>query len=233
MIENSAYHPAVAAGRNQTITRRISADGSPELQRTYRIAARTGRAVRLCQGQQLTIVNPTGHQVCDFWAFCASNLSEYLSMSHNHTALTSLFPKTGDTLVSNARRAMLYFAEDTSPGRHDTVVAACDIYRYRQLGVQDYHDNCTDNLRMSMSAIGLTISVVPSPFNLWMNIPITGDGGLSWEAPVSQPGDRVRFTALMDCIAVMSACPQDMTPVNGVGCLSADLHFRVEPGPGE
>jgi uncharacterized protein YcgI (DUF1989 family) len=31
-----------------------------------------------------------------------------------------------------------------------------------------------------------------------------------------------------DIIAVMSACPQDLTPVNGDGLAPTELHFRIE-----
>ena len=43
----------------------------------------------------------------------------------------------GDFLVTNRRRAILYFAEDTSPGIHDTLMAACDVYRYGLLNCAD------------------------------------------------------------------------------------------------
>jgi uncharacterized protein YcgI (DUF1989 family) len=38
----------------------------------------------------------------------------------------------------------------------------------------------------------------------------------------------VVMRAEMDIIAVMSACPQDVTPVNGRDCVPSELHFRVE-----
>ena len=44
--------------------------------------------------------------------------------------------------------------EDTSPGIHDTLIAACDDYRYGLLGCKEYHENCTDNLFAADAAIG-------------------------------------------------------------------------------
>ena len=38
---------------------------------------------------------------------------------------------------------------------HDTLIAACDLYRYKNLGVEGYHDNCADNMRLALKAIGL------------------------------------------------------------------------------
>ena len=228
MIED-APHFSVAEphGSNATIDAAISADGVAISGQRYTIAARTGRAVKLTKGDVLTIENPHGHQVCDFWAFCDPLIEEYMSMAHSHTALESIIPTVGDVLVTNNRSAILRFIEDTSLGIHDTVIAACDAIRYQQLGVTEYHDNCTDNLRMALRAIGLSLPAIAAPFNLWMNIPVADDGSTSWVAPVSKPGDFVRFEALIDCVAVMSACPQDMTAVNGDDTDPTELAFSV------
>src|ERR1700692_3325906 len=76
----------------------------------------------------------------------------------------------GHHRASTRRRPILLLAEDTSPGRHDTIIAACDDYRYGLLGCKDYHDNCTDNLLAGMRQIGLNPPEVPAPLNLWMHI---------------------------------------------------------------
>ncbi len=189
------------------------------------IPARRGRAVRLNRGQSLKITNTHGHQVVDFWAFSAEDLSEFLSMEHLRATITSIFPKVGDALVTNRRRTILHFTEDTSPGIHDTIMAACDSYRYGLLGCTEYHDNCTDNLHASLQRLGLRSGETPSPFNVWMNIPVAKDGSTSWGEPVSKPGDYVVFRAEMDCIAVMSCCPQDLLPVNRGN--PVEVHYQV------
>lgn len=227
MVEPQPFDPAIYEGTNATLASAISADGTPEYHQHYQIMPRTGCAVRLKTNDLLTIENPSGHQVCDFWCFSDPNVDEYLSMAHTHTTLMSIFPRVGDVLVSVARQEMLKFEKDTSPGIHDTVIAACDAARYRELGVDTYHDNCADNLRMALEAIGLRAPTIPAPFNLWMNIPVTEDGKTQWQAPVSKARDQVVFRALCDCIAVMSACPQDITPVNGVGVEPDKLAFSI------
>ncbi|PWG61812.1 DUF1989 domain-containing protein [Spiribacter halobius] len=223
-----AYAPSEPDGFNNTITQPISPDGIPELARDYRVPAREGRAVRLDVGQRLTIVNPSGTQVCDFWAFNARDPREFLSMEHLRTALGRTIPRVGDALVSNRRRALLTIIEDSSPGIHDTLIAACDLERYRELGVADYHDNCTDNLRMALMAIGMSAPEIPSPFNIWMNVPVDSNGTFDWLPPVARPGDAVSLRAEVACIAVMSACPQDITKVNGSEAEPSELRFRVD-----
>ena len=62
-------------GGNATATSPISPDGSPELGRRYTVPAREGRAVRLSQGQSISVINTHGTQVCDLWAFNAPELA--------------------------------------------------------------------------------------------------------------------------------------------------------------
>lgn len=214
-------------GLNRTRHDPIAADGSPELGATYQVPPRQGRAVRLSAGQTISIINTHGTQVCDFWAFSAGDRREFLSMEHLRAALSRIWLQVGDALFSNRRRAILTLVEDTSPGVHDTLIAACDLPRYRSLGCADYHDNCSDNLKMALLAINERAPEVPSPLNLWMNIPVQADGSIEWLPPVSQPGDRVSFRAEMDAIVVMSACPQDMVPINGAALAPTELHFVV------
>lgn len=193
----------------------------------HTIPARRGRAVRLKAGQAVEIVNTHGSQVVDTWAFNAEDLSEVLSMEHLRPTLGRIHPRKGDALVTNRRRPILIMEEDTSPGRHDTLIAACDSHRYAMLGAAGYHDNCTDNLHAALAAIGVRVEGTPAPLNLWMNIPLTGAGEIVWGEPLSKPGDRVVLRAAMDCIVAMSACPQDMVPINGAACRPTEAHYRV------
>jgi uncharacterized protein YcgI (DUF1989 family) len=189
------------------------------------IPARSGRAVALKAGQSLKVINTHGHQVVDTWAFNAHDLNEFMSMEHMRAFINRIRPKPGDKLATNKRRPILTLVEDTSPGIHDTFIAACDIYRFQGLGCTEYHDNCADNLRAGMAALGLTPPEVPSPLNLWMNIPINGDGSIDWKEPVSKPGDYVVLKAEMDCIVAMSACPQDIVCINAGAPVEA--HYQV------
>ena len=222
------YTPDQADGQNATLDSAISVNGDATVGTIYRVPPRCGMAVRVAAGQSIRVVNTHGTQVCDFWAFSAENLYEFLSMAHCHTELESVMPQTGDTLVSNRRQPIVTIREDDSPGVHDTVIACCDWPRYRRLGCEDYHDNCADNLRMALAAINLKAPHVPDPFNLWMNIPIAASGTIAWLPPQASAGNSVVMRAEMDLIAVMSACPQDVTPVNGRDCMPSELHFRVE-----
>jgi hypothetical protein len=216
-----------ADGRNATLDAPISADGWPSLGRLYAVPARQGRAVRMRAGQTIRIINTHGTQVCDTWAFNAAQLNEFMSMEHVRAWIDRTIPSAGDVLVTNRRRPILTLVADTSPGVHDTLIAPCDLDRYRTLGVSVYHDNCADNLRMALAAIGLRTGEVPCALNLWMNIPVGADAGIRWLPAVSAPGDHVDLRAELDCVVVMSACPQDIIAINSH--LPRDVHFVVEP----
>ena len=215
-------------GTNESLTSAVSRNGTPKIGQIYLVPARCGVAVKLSAGQTIRIENTHGTQVCDFWAFRDPDMQEFLSMAHTRTSLESIFPKIGDILVSNTRDPMLKIVEDTSPGEHDTLMSCCDNNRYRILGCETYHDNCTDNLRMALLAIQRRAPSIPDPFNLWMNIPVKSDGQTSFEPTISKTGDWIKMKANCDLIAVMSACPQDMNPINGVGCSPTEVSFSVE-----
>ncbi|GHC33512.1 DUF1989 domain-containing protein [Aidingimonas halophila] len=214
-------------GQNGTLDNPISPQGIPVLGERYEVPARQGRAVRLTAGQTIRIINTHGTQVCDTWAFSTHNLNEFMSWEHGRAWIDGLIPSVGDPLLSNRRRPIMTLTADTSPGIHDTLMAACDLYRYMTLGVTGYHDNCADNLRLAMQAIQLSVPEVPQPLNLWMNIPVNAQMKIDWSPPVSRPGDYVELRAEMDCIVAMSSCPQDIIPINGEQCEPVELHFEV------
>jgi uncharacterized protein YcgI (DUF1989 family) len=205
------------------------------------IPARSGMAVEFKKGQSIKIINTHGTQVVDTWAFAAAaaetRADEYMSMSHSRAATLHICPVVGDRLVSNLRRPMLTLEQDTSPGVHDTLMAACDRARYEGLGVVGgHHANCRDNLHRALSRLGRGRPVgdddddddrhTPDPLNLFMNVPVSPTGGLAFERPASRPGQFVKFRAEMDCVVAMSACPQDLVQVNAMAPVEA--HFVVE-----
>ena len=62
---------SIPDGSNDTLKIAVSSDGVADIGQRITIPARCGIATRLSKGQVLNIVNPSGHQVCDFFAFAA------------------------------------------------------------------------------------------------------------------------------------------------------------------
>ncbi len=191
------------------------------------IPARRGKAVVVDKGQSIRIINTYGSQVVDTWIFNLYDLSEFQSNEHTRATLLKMQFEPGDFIYTNFRRPIALVEEDTSPGVHDMLMAACDHYRYQLLGCTEYHDNCTDNLANGMKEIGYEVSETPCPINVFMHIPWTAEGGLSFEPPETKSGDYIQFRAMMDCIFAFSACPQDILPINGVDGKITDAHFQI------
>lgn len=187
-----------------------------------------GTAIRIESGRRLTIVNTHGSQVVDTWALNAQDTSEYLSVEHTRRMLGSLFPKTGQPLYSNRRSPLLLLEEDTSPGRHDMLLACCDKWLYRHYGCPPGHRNCRDNFLEALFEAGFDATLVPNPLNLWMNIPVSNDRDIAIGTPLSKAGDRVVFAALTDVIVVLSACPMDITPINGEDRTPKSVSVQVD-----
>ena len=197
---------------------------SPEL---VTIPARGGKAAQASAGQHIKVVNTHGTQVVDAWAFNARDLTEWMSMEASRASFMKLAAAVGDTFVTNQRRPILTLVEDTSRCAHDTLMAPCDRWRYRLLGVEGYHDNCRDNLHSALANLSVVIRATPPSLNLFMNIPWTADGLLAWGEPVSPPGSYVVLRAEMDLVVALSACPQDILPINGRTGRTTEAHFSI------
>ena len=204
--------------------------------RTSILEARTGRSFQLGAGESIEIVNTHGQQVVDTWAVDRTRPQVVLSMQHTHMSLGRLTVHEGDVLNGSDRMPMLEFVADTSAGLHDTLVPACDLARYQQLGATSYHDNCADNFVSALRDVlpdgGTALApdrstAVPAPLNLFMNVPIAGDGTIRIETPPLVPGGAVTLRALRPVIVVLSACPQDLAPTNGRLQQPQDVEVRL------
>jgi uncharacterized protein YcgI (DUF1989 family) len=196
--------------------------------RPIEVAAGHGAAFPLAKGQAARLINTHGTQVVDCWAWNAADLTEHMSMEASRVFTQRLNPIIGDSFVTTKRRPILTLVEDTSPGIHDTFMAACDAHRYALLGVKSYHRNCLDNMMEAMRAIGREPPVpILASFNVFMNIAVERDGRtLATKAAVSKPGDHITLRAEMDCIVALSACPQDIVKIQG-----ADIGADNVPRP--
>jgi uncharacterized protein len=179
------------------------------------IAGGASEAVRLGPGEAVRLVNTHGTQVVDTWCVNVEDPSEYLSVEHTRRMLFALFPRVGDTLYSNRRTPLLVLETDTSGCRHDMLFACCDPWLYRFYGCAPGHANCSDNFLAALARSNIDVAYVPNPINFWMNVPVSQSLRLALEPPVSEAGDFIVLRALARVAVVFSACPMDITPVNG------------------
>jgi uncharacterized protein YcgI (DUF1989 family) len=191
------------------------------------IPARRGIAFEVRKNQKVKIINTHGSQVLDTWAFDLSDMNNYMSMEHSRSATSRIIPQVGDTYVSITFTPMLKILADTSPGVHDTLMCCCSKRTYERLNVKGYHDNCQDNFHSALAGVGRSFPVTPGPLNLFMNFPFSSEGKITREPPASKPGDYILFEAQTDLLMVISACPQDITSVNGIGKQPTDAAYQV------
>ena len=179
---------------------------------------------------------------------------EYLSLPHTRASTHRLVPEVDDQLLTNLRNPIMTLIEDTSPGAHDTLTAACDASQYAALGIETpaEHGSCAENLVLALKelnekaglkgtkAVGadITVNIAPTPLHLFMNAPIEvdssaqdeGAGAKGAKLKVAEPQGKkrsyVRFRADRDIVVVLSACPMDVGSQNGGKCMAAN--FMVE-----
>lgn len=172
-----------------------------------RLAREVGR------GDVMRIIDLEGRQVGDLIAFNRANLEEKFWISNTIRLNKTVYVTTGHVLYSELSNPMFSVIADTC-GRHDLLAGSCnaeiDKVRY---GVHD-HRGCVENFVAALAPYGLARKDVPMSLNLFMNCPVEADGSWTIAEPVSKPGDYVDLRAEMDCLVVLSNCPQDLNPCN-------------------
>ena len=171
----------------------------------------------LRQGQTLRIVDLEGNQAVDTLFYNARDPGERYSAVDTLRAQGNLYLTSGSRLLSSQGRAMLLITADTC-GRHDTLGGACaaesNQVRYA-LDRRGMH-NCRDNFLSALAQAGIPLSKrdLTSNINFFMNVPVTPQGGLTFEDGISAAGRYVEMRALMDVVVLVSNCPQLNNPCN-------------------
>lgn len=172
----------------------------------------------LMQGQTLRIHDLEGNQAADTLFYSLQRpTQEHYSAIDTIRAQGNAYLAAGSRLLSNEGNAMLTITADTC-GRHDTLGGACaaesNQVRYA-LDKKPMH-NCRDNFLTALASTdyGLTKRDVVPNINFFMNVPLTPDGGLTFEDGISGPGKYVEMRAEMDVIVLVSNCPQLNNPCN-------------------
>jgi len=167
----------------------------------------------LRKGEILRIIDMEGQQAVDFICFNAHDTKETYDNTVTVRLAARPFLRKGDVLYSNLANPMFTMVEDTI-GNHDTMCGCCSAeINYLRYKVKDT-PSCRANFLRELAKYGLdSRSLVPN-INLFMNIPIDANGELQINAPLSRPGDHVDLAAEMDCLAMISNCPQILNPAN-------------------
>lgn len=171
------------------------------------------------RGQVLRLVDLEGNQAADVLFYNAEDPSERYSAMDTIRAQGNVYLTAGSKLISNHNRELLEIVADTC-GRHDTLGGACatesNTVRY-DLEKRCMHA-CRDSWMLAIAEhpeFGITKRDITHNINFFMNVPVTADGGLTFEDGISAPGKYVELKAKMDITILVSNCPQLNNPCNG------------------
>src|SRR3954464_197752 len=165
-----------------------------------RVEPQTGTAFELRAGQQLRVIDLEGEQVADFMAFNAADKSEWLSSGRSIDYANRIYLTKGDVLYSNRSRPMLTIVQD-DVGRHDFLLTPCSPETFRIIYKHEApHASCFENLRVSLAQFGIGPDMIPTTFNIFMNVEVSRDGQIAVLPPKSKAGDSILLRAEMDLI---------------------------------
>ena len=168
------------------------------------------------RGQTLRIVDLEGNQAVDFLVYNLHDDAERYSVADTIVAQRNIFLTVGSVLLSNEGNPMMTVVDD-NVGRHDTIGGACscesNTLRY---GHHTKHQHaCVENFLHAQAKHGRGKRDMVSNINWFMNVPVERDGSLGIVDGISAPGKYVELRAEMDCLVVVSNCPQINNPCNG------------------
>ena len=204
----------------------ISSDKYPEAA-VYRATIAAGDPF-LCEvkaGQTLRLLDLEGNQAVDTLFYSARNPRERYDVQRTLRKQNRVYLTTGSVLYSNLGQPMLTISADTC-GRHDTLGGACaqESNTVRYALDKRYMHSCRDNfLRASLHDGRLNKADISANINFFMNVPVTPEGGLTFEDGISAAGKYVELIAHMDVIVLISNCPQLNNPCNGYNPTPAEV----------
>lgn len=170
------------------------------------IPPRSGTAFRLDEGEVLTVVDVEGAQVADLLAYNLADVREVISSGRTIDYAETIRLTTGHVLYSNRSNPMLSILEDTV-GVHDFLLTPCSEATFHHFyPSHPVHRGCFGNLEEALAPYGVEPDMIPIAFNVFMNVPVSEDGKVRVEPPVSRPGDYIRFRAEMPLVIGLTAC---------------------------
>lgn len=191
---------------------------------TERISPRSGVAFALKKGATLCVTDPEGGQVSDLLAFNAADPREAISNGRTFDYEETIRLTSGNRLWSNRSNALLEIVED-SCGVHDFLLTPCSEATFRHFySDKPVHRGCFGNLAEALAPYGIDADAIPVAFNLFMNVPVDGEGKIRVLAPTTKTGDFIRLRALTDLVIGLTAC----SAYDSCGGSFKPIDYRIE-----
>jgi uncharacterized protein len=182
------------------------------------VEAGLGFSKNLSKGQILRIVDLEGNQAVDTLFYNAHDPAERYSAVDTIREQKNIYLTTGTKLYSTEGNVLLSITADTC-GRHDTLGGACaaESNQVRYALEKKHMHNCRDSflLEIQEHLPRMTKRDITANINFFMNVPVTPEGGLTFEDGISAPERYVELRAEMAVTVLISNCPQLNNPCNG------------------
>ena len=157
------------------------------------------------KGERFRIVDLEGNQAADTLFYNAADPAEHYSACDTIREQGNIYLSTGTVLRSDLCRPMLTITADTV-GRHDTLGGACatESNMVRYAIEKRYMHACRQSFVKAITGWGRGLDKrdIGHNINFFMNVPVTSEGGLTFEDGVSAPGKYVEMRAEMDVLAL-------------------------------
>lgn len=201
-----------------------------DVREEFTIPRGTALSYEVKAGEVLQIIDVEGQQCSDFMAMNAhaleNDLERYIDSTVTRSMIRSAYPAPGlfDKFFDQDMRPLLKVKQDTV-GRHDTFAFACTGRGYEERGFFG-HLNCSDNISHAYQRFGIKPRAAWPAINFFFNSWIDHrDNMIQSDEAWSRPGDYVAMEAMTDLVAVSTACPDDVDPINGWN--PTDIHVRI------
>lgn len=171
----------------------------------------------IAQGQRFRIIDLEGNQAVDTLFYAAADYAERYDFQNTIRAQNNIYLTTGSRLMSTNNTALMTIVADTC-GRHDTLGGACasESNQVRYALDKGSMHACRQSFLAALLRVdnGLGKRDIPNNINFFMNVPVTPEGGLTFEAGISEAGKYVEMRAEQDVLCLISNCPQLNNPCN-------------------
>ena len=171
----------------------------------------------ITRGQTLRIVDLEGNQAVDTLFYDAHDTADRYDFQNTIRAQGNVYLTSGTRLMSAFGNVLLTITADTC-GRHDTLGGACatESNQVRYALDKAYMHACRQSFLGALlhSDYGLEKRDIANNVNFFMNVPVTPDGGLTFEDGISEAGKYVEMLAERDVLGLISNCPQLNNPCN-------------------
>jgi urea carboxylase-associated protein 1 len=189
----------------------------------------------IAKGQRVRIVDLKGNQAVDTLFYNAHDTADRYSAQDTIREQGNIYLTTGTKLISTEGNVLLTIVDDTC-GRHDTLGGACaqESNQVRYAIEKKPMHACRQSFLRGAFAWAESAGIVfgkqdiAANINFFMNVPVTPEGGLTFEDGVSEAGKYVELRAEMDVLMLISNCPQLNNPCNAYDPTPVEVRVWAE-----